>query len=88
MGHRMALAASLVAVAPLLAETGCGSTSAGAGGADGSAEAATVVADAQSDAPVACTNGYDCSGLFFSESSSESQSSSPAVRTRSADLAV
>ena len=34
-------------------------------------------ADAQSDAPVACTNGYDCSGLFFSESSSESQTSVP-----------
>ena len=77
MGHRMALAASLVAVAPLLAETGCGSTSAGAGGADGSAEAATVVADARSDVAVACTNGYDCSGLFFSESSSESQTSVP-----------
>ena len=47
---------------------GCSTTSAGAAAAtDGSAEAATVVVDAPSDAPIACTTGSDCRSLFSAE---------------------
>ena len=47
---------------------GCSTPSAGAAAAtDGSAEAATVVVDARSDAPIACTSGFDCSALFSAE---------------------
>ncbi len=70
---RLALVAGLVgAMSLIVADEGCSSTSTGAAAADGSAEAATVVADAQSDAPIACANGYDCSPLFFAESSNQS----------------
>jgi hypothetical protein len=70
---RLALAVGLVTVATMLAAAaGCSTSSAGAGAADGSVEAATVVADAQSDAPIACTGRYDCSPLYSLESTNQS----------------
>ena len=75
MGRVLGVAFGLVGWGCLLVAAlgGCSTTSAVGGAADGSAEAAAVVADApQGDAPIACTAGYDCSSLFFSEPSSGS----------------
>jgi hypothetical protein len=75
MARGVVIALRWVGVGSLLiaAVGGCGTTSAGpAPAADGSAAAATVVVDAPSDAPIACTTGSDCSSLFSAEPSSGS----------------
>ena len=67
-GH-IAFAFGLVGASSLLVTAGgCSTTSAGGVAADGSVEAATLVIDAQTDAPIACASGYDCSALVFTGS--------------------
>ena len=66
MAPRFAFAGGLV-MSLIIANGGCNSTSAGDEVADASPDAATVVADARSDAPIACANGYDCASLFVTE---------------------
>jgi len=68
----MARLTFLAPVALLAMATGCSSNSAGPGSADGSLEAPTVGADAQSDAPIACTGRYDCIPLYSLESTNQS----------------
>jgi hypothetical protein len=51
------------AVSVLGAGEGCSGSITGQGAADGSVEASTIHANAQSDKPIACTSRYDCTPL-------------------------